>query len=141
LRRDRILVTGGTGNVGADVVRQLLDAGERVRVMTRDPGGRTFPDGVEVVPGDLSRPETLPAALSGIERALLFPAATGVEGFLGAARPAGLRHVVLLSSASVTLPDPGYIGERHLRIERAVPAFTYAQWAAHRVAAFRPSAA
>ncbi|SPL95992.1 unnamed protein product [[Actinomadura] parvosata subsp. kistnae] len=35
-----ILVTGGTGNVGADIVGQLLDAGEKVRVMTRDPGGR-----------------------------------------------------------------------------------------------------
>ncbi|WP_426512423.1 NAD(P)H-binding protein [Dactylosporangium sp. McL0621] len=119
---DPILVTGGTGNVGADVVRRLLDVGEDVRVMTRNPGGRTFPAGVEVVPGDLSRPETLPAALSGIERALLFPASTGVDAFLDAARPAGLRHVVLLSSASVTAPSPGYIGERHLNLERAVAA-------------------
>ncbi|WP_226900341.1 SDR family oxidoreductase [Nonomuraea phyllanthi] len=51
-----ILVTGGTGNVGSALVSQLVDAGEKVRVMTRDPGGRSFPDGVEVVPGDLTRP-------------------------------------------------------------------------------------
>jgi len=190
LSPDPILVTGGTGNVGADVVRQLLDAGERVRVLTRDPDGHTWPDGVEVVRGDLNRPETLPAALAGVGRALLFPAAGGAGGFLDAAYPAGLRHVVLLSSASVTLPTPGYIGERHLRLERAVaasglpwtfvrpgafmtndlawapqiiddgardgtpaeispavkditqrPAFTYAQWASHRAAAFRPAGA
>jgi uncharacterized protein YbjT (DUF2867 family) len=117
-----ILVTGGAGNVGANVVRQLLDAGEKVRVMTRNPSGRSFPDGVEVVPGDLTRPETLPAALSGIERAFLFPAFTGVDGFLNAARQADLQRVVLLSSASVTSSTPGFIGEQHLQVERAVTA-------------------
>ncbi|WP_214322703.1 NAD(P)H-binding protein [Nonomuraea sediminis] len=117
-----ILVTGGAGNVGANVVRQLLDAGEKVRVMTRNPSDRSFPDGVEVVPGDLARPETLPAALSGIERAFLFPVFTGLDGFLDAARQADLQHVVLLSSSSVTYSTPGLIGEQHLRLERAVAA-------------------
>lgn len=117
-----ILVTGGAGNVGANVVRQLLDAGEKVRVMTRDPGGRSFPDDVEVVAGDLTRPETLPAALSGIERAFLFPVFSGADGFLGVARQTGLRHIVLLSSSAVTFSTPGLIGEQHLRVERAVAA-------------------
>jgi uncharacterized protein YbjT (DUF2867 family) len=39
-----ILVTGGAGNVGANVVRQLLDAGEKVRAITRNPSDRSFPD-------------------------------------------------------------------------------------------------
>jgi uncharacterized protein YbjT (DUF2867 family) len=43
-----------------------------------------------------------------------------VDGFLGAAREAGLRHVVLLSSQAVTFDTPGWIGEQHLRLERAV---------------------
>ncbi|WP_027341463.1 NmrA family NAD(P)-binding protein [Hamadaea tsunoensis] len=115
-----ILVTGAAGNVGTHVVRSLLEAGEKVRVMTRDPGQRSFPDGAEVVSGDLARPEALPAALSGVERAFLFPAATGVDAFLDAARPAGVQHVVLLSSSSVVAATPGFLGERHLRIERAV---------------------
>ncbi|WP_182906832.1 NAD(P)H-binding protein [Microbispora sp. H13382] len=117
-----ILVTGGAGNIGANVVRQLLDAGQKVRVMTRDRGGRSFPDGVEVMAGDLTRPETLPAALSGVERAFLFPVFTGVGGFLDTARRTGLRHVVLLSSSAVTFPTPGLIGEQHLRVEHAVAA-------------------
>jgi uncharacterized protein YbjT (DUF2867 family) len=117
-----ILVTGATGNVGAHVVRQLLDVGEKVRVMTRHPGDRSFPDGAEVVPGDLTRPETLPAALSGVERVFLFPASTGIDGFLDVARESGLQHVVLLSSASVLAAKPGFLGERHLRVEQAVAA-------------------
>ncbi|MEV0389835.1 NAD(P)H-binding protein [Nonomuraea sp. NPDC050643] len=117
-----ILVTGGAGNVGANVVQQLLDAGEKVRVITRDPGGRTFPDQVEVMPGDLTRPETLPTALSGVDRAFLFPVFDAVDGFLEAARQADLQHVVLLSSAAVTYPTPGWIGELHLRVERAIAA-------------------
>ena len=76
-----ILVTGGAGNVGANVVRQLLDAGEKVRVITRNPSDRSFPDQVEVVPGDLTRPETLPAVLSGVDRAFLFPVLNAVDGF------------------------------------------------------------
>lgn len=117
-----ILVTGGAGNVGANVVRQLLDAGEKVRVITRNPRSRSFPDQVEVVPGDLTRPETLPAALSGVDRVFLFPVFNGSDGFLEAARQADLQHVVLLSSSAVTYSTPGWIGEQHLQLERAVAA-------------------
>lgn len=118
-----ILVTGAAGNVGTNVVRQLLDAGEKVRVLTRSPGDRTFPDQVEVVAGDLSVPETLPAALSGAKRAFLFPVfGNAIDGFLGAARQAGLRHVVLLSSSAVTYATPGFIGEQHHALEQAVAA-------------------
>ncbi|GIH14244.1 NAD(P)H-binding protein [Rugosimonospora africana] len=123
-----ILVTGGTGNVGGSVIRQLLDAGEQVRVVTRTDAatrasrGRTIPDGVEVVPGDLRQPQTLRTALTGVDRAFLFPVFDAVDGFLDAARQADLRQVVLLSSSAVTYSTPGWIGEQHLRVERAVAA-------------------
>ncbi|NUW30264.1 NAD(P)H-binding protein [Nonomuraea sp. SMC257] len=115
-------MTGATGNVGAEVVRMLLDGGEKVRVISRDPAAHSFPGGVEVLPGDLTRPETLTEALSGVERAFLFPVFAGLGGFLDAARAAALRHVVLLSSQTVTFSTPGWIGEQHLRLERAVEA-------------------
>ncbi|MEU0567327.1 NAD(P)H-binding protein [Nonomuraea sp. NPDC005983] len=117
-----ILVTGGTGNVGANIVHQLLDAGEKVRVLTRNPADRSIPDQAEVVPGDLARPEALAEALSGVDRAFLFPVFNALDGFLEAARQAHLQHVVLLSSSSVTYSPPGLIGEGHLKLERAVEA-------------------
>ena len=117
-----ILVTGGAGNVGSGIVRQLLDEGEKVRVITRKPSDRSFQDQVEVVKADLTRPETLPAALSGVGRAFLFPVLNAIDGFLEAARQAKVRHVVLLSSSAVTYSTPGWIGEQHLQLERAVAA-------------------
>src|SRR5918998_3327640 len=54
-----ILVTGATGNVGRQVVSQLLDTGAAVRALTRDPDSAGLPDGVDVVRGDLSVPDTL----------------------------------------------------------------------------------
>ncbi|MFC4055899.1 NmrA family NAD(P)-binding protein [Actinomadura syzygii] len=117
-----ILVTGGTGNVGGHVVRQLVEAGEKVRVLTRDPDAHSFPDEIEVVPGDLRRPETLSEALSGAPRVFLFPVMSGLDGFLHAARRADTRHLVMLSSAAVTFPRLGWIGEKHLQLENEVSA-------------------
>ncbi|OSC70402.1 hydroxylase, partial [Streptomyces sp. BF-3] len=51
-----ILVTGATGTVGRRVVEQLLERGEQVRALTRDPERAEFPAGVEVVGGDLTDP-------------------------------------------------------------------------------------
>ncbi|MEV0598748.1 NAD(P)H-binding protein [Streptomyces sp. NPDC050315] len=115
-----ILVTGATGNVGRNLVRELLDAGEKVRALTRDPATSALPDGVETVPGDLTRPETLPAALQGVDRAFLFPVHGALDAFLKHAKEAGTQHIVLLSSDSVTFPQPGWIGEQHLACEQAV---------------------
>ena len=125
-RRERgtalILVTGATGNVGSNVARQLLAAGEEVRALVRNPQTAVVPNGCEVVQGDLTRPETLPGALDGVSRAFLFPVPGTVDAFLSAAKAAGLRHIVLLSSAAVTFQPPNAIGLRHLELERAVAA-------------------
>ncbi|MFF2502679.1 NAD(P)H-binding protein [Streptomyces sp. NPDC058067] len=115
-----ILVTGATGNVGRNLVQELIDAGEKVRALTRDPATSALPDGVETVAGDLSRPETLATALRGVDRAFLFPVLGALDGFLTAAKEAGTRHIVLLSSDSVTFSPPGWIGEKHLACEQAV---------------------
>ena len=56
---NRILVIGGTGNVGRRVVDQLAATGARVRAMTRNPDVADLPPQVEVVRGDLTVPETL----------------------------------------------------------------------------------
>src|SRR5436190_14016914 len=60
---ERILVTGGTGHLGRDVVGQLLARGKRVRVLARLPGGDPR---VEWTRGDLSTGAGLREALAGV---------------------------------------------------------------------------
>lgn len=69
--RGKVLVTGATGNVGRQVVSQLLDTGAAVRALVRDPDSADLPDSVEVVRGDLSAPDTLNACLDGVESVFL----------------------------------------------------------------------
>jgi uncharacterized protein (TIGR01777 family) len=51
----RILVTGGTGLVGARLIRALLDDGYEVAAVTRRPGRARFPAGVEAIGWDGTR--------------------------------------------------------------------------------------
>jgi uncharacterized protein YbjT (DUF2867 family) len=95
------VVFGARGNVGRHVAAGLSAAGEQVRATSRDPATAPGPPDLEVVAADLERPETLPAALAGAEKVFLYAKPLGVAGFVAAARAAGVRHVVLLSSAAV----------------------------------------
>ncbi len=123
-----ILVTGATGKVGQEVVRQLAAADVPARALVRD-GTRASPiriPGIEVVVGDLARPETLPAAFAGVERVFLVsPAAPDqVElqsNALEAARRAGARRIVKVSVAGG--PDAGtQIGRWHWATEKQIEA-------------------
>ncbi|RAS70762.1 uncharacterized protein YbjT (DUF2867 family) [Lentzea atacamensis] len=55
-----ILVAGATGNAGRQVVGELLALGQQVRAVTRNAALARLPEQVEVVEGDLTRPETIP---------------------------------------------------------------------------------
>ena len=68
-----ILVVGATGKVGREVVRQLSSADAPVRALVRDPARASHIrlPGVEVVVGNLARPDSLDAALSGVDRVFL----------------------------------------------------------------------
>ena len=121
-----ILVTGATGKVGREVVRQLVAAGAPVRALVRDPVGASsirLP-GVEIVTGDLARRETLAPALSGIERVfLLTPAHRDMLAYdtnvVDAAVAAGARRIVKVSVAGG--PDSGtQIGRWHWAGEKKV---------------------
>jgi dihydroflavonol-4-reductase len=59
------LVTGATGFVGWHVARRLLERGESVRALVRDPARLKELDGVEAVQGDLRDPESLAKAVEG----------------------------------------------------------------------------
>jgi uncharacterized protein YbjT (DUF2867 family) len=104
----KIVVTGATGNVGGDLVPLLVEAGVRVRAVTRDPDAATFPDGVEAVRADLLDPATLDAAFAGADAVfLVWPSiftAGAAEAVDAIARHA--RRVVFLSALGAPESDP-----------------------------------
>ena len=103
-----ILVTGATGNVGREVVNLLLDDGQEVAAVTRNPAAAALPGGAHVVGGDPSRPQTLTAALRGVEAVLISPRALGdatagaaTAELLALAAEQGVERVVVLSAVTV----------------------------------------
>lgn len=60
-------VTGATGTVGKHIVDQLVERGEQVRGLTRNPKNSQLPSKVEWVKGDLEQPETFKKALIGVD--------------------------------------------------------------------------
>jgi uncharacterized protein YbjT (DUF2867 family) len=116
------LVIGARGSVGREVLDLLVAAGEPVRASARTPGSAGLPSGVPVVAADLTRPETLPAALDGVSKVFLYCLPGTAEGFASAALGAGVEHVVVLSSGSVLLPSAAgnAITEDHQEVERAL---------------------
>lgn len=102
----RILVTGASGTVGSLVVPRLLERGAAVRALSRDPASRVFPEGVDPVAGDLERPATLDGVFDGVDAVMLYPHPETAEEVVDRIRRAGVRRIVLMSSASVqTDPD------------------------------------
>lgn len=121
-----VLVTGGTGFVGAHVVRALLARGEdRVRCLARPGGDRSNLDGcdVEIVEGDLRDPASLRTACAGSVEVYHCAAdyrlfarrprdiyASNVDGtrhLLAAAAEAGARRIVYTSSVGALGLEPG----------------------------------
>ena len=98
-----ILVTGAKGNVGRHVVYGLLSEGADVRALTRDPASARWPDGIEVIRGDLSVATTLDAALEDVDAVFLLWHQASAE-HPDAAVEAIARHtnrVVYVSSLTV----------------------------------------
>src|SRR5215472_4998574 len=100
-----ILVTGATGLSGSLVIREFARQQTPVRVLVRNRAHarelQTLPT-VEVVEGDMLRPETLGAALDGVDRVLLISSARErmIQTqcmFIDAAKSAGVRHIIKLS--------------------------------------------
>jgi uncharacterized protein YbjT (DUF2867 family) len=95
-----ILVTGATGNIGRLVVKHLIDLGANdIRALTKNPVKANLPDDVSAITGYLGDPDTLPAALDGVERMYLAPLPPTLEATLDLAKKAGVQYVVALSGA------------------------------------------
>ncbi|WIV57243.1 NAD(P)H-binding protein [Amycolatopsis nalaikhensis] len=114
------LVTGATGNVGAEVVSALAGAGEPVRALVRRPDV-ALPPGAEAVVGDLNDPGSLGDALKGVEGIFLLSGYDDMPGMLARAREADVRRIVLLSGGSAALADMDNAVSAYMTLaERAV---------------------
>ena len=121
-----ILVTGATGLNGSELVRRLSAKGIPSRALVRNPAKAqplaSLPN-VEVVEGDMARPDSLTDALRGVERAMLISSSdqTMVEvqsSFIDAARRAGVHHIVKLSGIIPELDSPFRFARMHAEIEK-----------------------
>ncbi|MFF3221306.1 NAD(P)H-binding protein [Nocardia suismassiliense] len=119
-----ILITGATGTIGSDLVRQLVARGEQVRAVTREPARANLPAGVEVVRGDYLDPASMAAAAHGADAAFI----VGVLGpefidadraLIATARDAGVRRIVKLSAIGTGDTALGRVGTWHLPGEQA----------------------
>ena len=121
-----ILLTGATGYIGGRLVPRLLEAGYSVRCLARDTArleGRPWRSQVEVAAGDCLRPDTLSAAMSGVDVAfyLVHSMAGGrdfeqrdvlaARNFAAAARTAGVSRILYVGG----LGDPDTDLSEHLR--------------------------
>jgi len=101
-----ILVTGATGTIGSELVPQLVASGARVRVLVRNPEkAKKFDQSVEVVQGDLEKPDTLAPAFAGAEKLFLlsnYPMVAILEAnAYEAAKSTGVKHIVKLSGRHI----------------------------------------
>jgi uncharacterized protein YbjT (DUF2867 family) len=125
-----ILVTGATGLNGSELVHRLSARGVPVRALARSAAKAerfsALPK-VEIVEGDMARPETLSAALRGVDRAMLISSSDPMmlevqSNFIEAARKAGVKHVVKLSGIIAELDSPFRFARMHGEIERRLEA-------------------
>jgi uncharacterized protein YbjT (DUF2867 family) len=122
----KILVTGASGLAGSAVIREFVRSRYPVRALVRNRADarafEAFPT-VEVVEGDMLRPETLLEALSGVDRVLLISSSDQqmVETqatVIDAAKNSRVRHIVKFSGLSAADVDSPFIfGSMHAEIE------------------------
>jgi uncharacterized protein YbjT (DUF2867 family) len=122
-----VLVTGSTGNVGAQAVRRLAELGEPVRAFVRDEArARALLGGaVELAVGEFADPESIVRALRGVDR-ILVSSADGPEkvrhesAVIESAADAGVHLVVkastLRAEVGSSLPPFDWHGEIEERL-------------------------
>ncbi|MBS1677640.1 MAG: NAD(P)H-binding protein [Actinobacteria bacterium] len=118
-----IMVTGASGTVGRELLRELAATQETVLAVSRSPNLDNLPGNAKPIAADLSDPTSVAHALGGVESVFLNPAA--IEGsateLLSLLREHGTPRIVLLSALTVEHPaGEERFAERFRRLERCV---------------------
>jgi NADH dehydrogenase len=139
-----ILITGAAGEIGSRMVRRFHEQGHAVQalVLPGDPLAARLGDAAQIHFGDVTKPETLPAACAGVEvvyhlaavllceKAELFQAVNveGTRHVAAAAEAAGVRHLIHISSASVVYPNTTHYSRSKRQGEAIVAACRKVHW-------------
>lgn len=122
----KVLVLGGSGTVGSEVVRRLLARDVDVKVLTRSAEkAANLPDGVQVEIGNLQEPETIRRIFNGADSVFLLNGTSPAESHEGimavnGARMAGVKRLVYLSAHGLeAAPHLPHLGAK-IGIEYAV---------------------
>jgi nucleoside-diphosphate-sugar epimerase len=127
-RRERILVTGGSGYIGSEVCRRLISHEFDVTVLMRK-SKKPDPE-TQVAEGDMSDLASLERAVAGADAVIHLAAAksdepdsyeTNVDGarnLVTACNKSRVRQIVFVSTASVKLPQLGRYGETKASAEK-----------------------
>ncbi len=115
------VVGGASGNVGSELIRELLERGERVRAIVHsERSAAGLPEGAEPVEGDLNDGSTLRQAFAGATGAYLL-AGYDDAGIVAELERAGVARAVLLSSGSApTGKLDNAVAAYHIASERAL---------------------
>ncbi|MFF7055137.1 SDR family oxidoreductase [Achromobacter spanius] len=127
-----VLVVGASGSIGRPAVAEALRRGYETRALVRDPAQATlFPDGVRIIVGDLTRPDTLHEAVAGVTGIIFTHGVSGNDPKAaeqvnyGAVRNVlsvlkAPARIALMTAVGVTKPSVGHDWKR--RGERLVRA-------------------
>jgi uncharacterized protein YbjT (DUF2867 family) len=91
----KVLAIGATGSIGRHVVSEVLQRGHSVRALVREPRAVQLPPTVEIVIGDLTKPETLAAAVAGVDAIVFTHGANGGGKAAEAVDYGGVRNVLV----------------------------------------------
>jgi uncharacterized protein YbjT (DUF2867 family) len=131
-----ILVTGATGTVGIETIKQLIEAGQRVRALVRDRAKamKLLDPKAEIVVGDLADPASLQPAFAGVQKAFVITNGMDLDRLeanaFDAAKSAGVSHIVKLSGRGVEWPAvrdtvvAQWHGESERRLKALGPSWT-----------------